>query len=137
MLNYLCLQKAESINSYLDHIFIEASLSRETLIKENFLVGQVLFTIRFHAVLTERKDIVSYRKYWCFRLPKGTSRDCGRPSVSKHIFIIHTAYPSSYLNLQIRYPNQQMQIMYPANTPRGFHIETTWKRQRGIHVVCL
>ena len=119
MLNYLCLQKAESINSYLNHIFIEASLSRETLIKENFLVSQVLFTIRFHAVLTERKDIVSYRKYWCFRLPKGTSRDCGRPSV------------------QIRYQNQQMQIMYPANTPRGFHVETTWKRQRGIHVVYL
>ena len=21
-----------------------------------------------------------------------------------------------------------MQIMYTANTPRGFHVETTWKR---------
>ena len=30
------------------------SLSRETLIKENFLVSQVLFAIRFYAVLTER-----------------------------------------------------------------------------------
>ena len=31
---------------------------------------------------------------------------------------------------------------HPTNTPRGFHVETTWKRvstlfQRGIHVVCL
>lgn len=30
----------------------------------------------------------------------------------------------------------------PTNTPRGFHVETTWKRpfplfQRGAHVVCL
>ena len=31
------------------------------------------------------------------------------------------------------------QVSSPTNTPRGFHVETTWKRsfQRGIHVVCL
>ena len=42
------------------------SLSRETGIKENFLVRQVFFTTRFHAVLTERNDFVGYRKHWYF-----------------------------------------------------------------------
>lgn len=39
-------------------------LSRETLIKENFLVSQVFLTIWFYTVLTEIKGTVGYKKYW-------------------------------------------------------------------------
>ena len=41
----------------------DTSLSRETLIKESFLVGRVFLTIWFQAVLIEIKDNVGYKKY--------------------------------------------------------------------------
>ena len=53
----------ESINPYSNHIFSDKSLSRETVTKENVLVSQVLFTIRFRAILTKKKGVVVYRKY--------------------------------------------------------------------------
>ena len=55
------LKYPENINP--KFIFSGTSLSRKTLIKENFLVSLVLLTLRFHAVLTEKKGIIGNRKY--------------------------------------------------------------------------
>ena len=72
-------------------------LSRETVIKKNFLVSQVLFRIRFYTVLTERKGITGYLKYFYFCttiqvaivfIAKENFRGGGRPGVSKHTSII-------------------------------------------------
>ena len=72
-------------------------LSRETVIKKNFLVSQVLFRIRFYTVLTERKGIAGYLKYFYFCtttqvaivfIAKENFRGGGRPGVSKHTSII-------------------------------------------------
>ena len=50
---------------YIPFIFSrDTTLSRETIIKENFLVTQVFLTVWFHAVLIERKGNVGYKNYW-------------------------------------------------------------------------
>ena len=53
----------ERVNLYSKHIPSDASFSRDAAIKENFLVSQSLLFIRFHAILTERKNIFFTTSY--------------------------------------------------------------------------